>query len=550
MITEARPGLDPWQSINWRKVEAEVRRLQVRIVKAEKKGHGRTVRKLQNLLVRSQSARLLAVRRVTTNRGKKTPGVDGKVLKTPRGKWDAATNLSQKGYCPSPLRRVYISKSNGKMRPLGIPTMIDRIHQDLHRMGLEPVMETRSDPNSYGFRPKRSVHDAIGQCLTVLAGHNRAEWILEADIKGCFDNISHQWLAKNTPTDKRTLRKWLEAGFLESGVLHETKAGTPQGGIISPCLCDVALNGLEETILSRFREGRRNANKVHVVRYADDFIVTGNSKEVLIDEIKPLVVQFLEVRGLQLSEEKTHVVHIESGFDFLGFNVRKYKKKLLIKPSQKSIKAVCRKVRDTFRAHRGAKALAMIGNLNPIIGGWANHFKSVVSKDAFQRIDTAIWKSSWRWAKRRHSRKSSSWIVKRYYTRKGARNWIFTDRGANLKIMAQTPIKRHTKIKGAANPYDPEWEAYFEKRWERQWMFQNKFRWKVLWRKQKGQCPACGRKLNEDDELDVHHRKPRVLGGDDSFGNLVLLHSICHRQIHFFHRNGNLPGAIKHLFLA
>lgn len=550
MITEARLDLNPWQSINWRKVEEEVRRLQVRIVKAEKKGNGRTVMKLQNLLVRSHSAKLWAVRRVTTNRGKKTPGVDGKILKTPREKWYTATTLSHKGYCPSPLRRVYIFKSSGKKRPLGIPTMIDRTHQDLHRMALEPVVETRSDPNSYGFRPKRSVHDTIGQCFTVLAGRNRAGWILEADIKGCFDNIDSQWLVNNTPMDKRILSKWLKAGFLESGFLHETKAGTPQGGIISPCLCNVALNGLEETITSRFCEGRRNPNKVHVVRYADDFIVTGNSKELLIDKVKPLVIQFLEERGLQLSEEKTHVVHIKDGFDFLGFNVRKYKDKLLIKPSQKSIKAVCKKVRDTFRAHRGAKAIAMIGNLNPIIGGWANHFKSVVSKDAFKRIDSATWKSSWCWAKRRHSRKSSSWIVNRYYARKGARSWIFTDQGANLKLMVRTSIKRHTKIKGAANPYDPEWEAYFEKRWERQWMVQNKFRWKVLWRKQKGHCPACTRKLNEDEDLDVHHLKPRVLGGDDTFGNLALLHSICHRQIHFFHTQAKLPGAIRHLILA
>ncbi len=432
--------------------------------------------------------------------------------------------------------------------------MIDRIWQALYSLALDPVVDTISDPNSYGFRPKRSTQDAREQCFIALAKRNQAQWILEGDIAGCFDNISHQWLVKNTPMEKRILARWLKAGFMDKGCLYETKAGTPQGGLISPNLANIALNGLEKAILGKFTQRERSAKKINVVRYADDFIVTGLSEEILEREVKPTIVTFLKERGLSLSEEKTRITSIEKGFDFLGFNVRKYNGKLLIKPSKKSIKNVTQKIGETFKAHKTARTCNLIRLLNPIIRGWANYYRGSVSKKTFDKIDHVLWLQSWKWAKRRHPKKSKQWITNRYYTRKGNRSWILTgkdgDKEALLTIMAKTPIKRHVKIKGNANPYDLEWEAYFEKRWERQWLQKGRFRQRQLWVRQEGLCPACRQRLEFDDELDIHHLKPIANGGTDSLINLMLLHTVCHRQIHYFHGKEASPGELKRLILA
>jgi len=306
----------------------------------------------------------LAVKRVTHNKGKNTPGVDGAIWGTPASRYKAIDTLRRRGYQPLPLRRVYIPKTNGKLRPLGIPTMKDRAMQALYLLALLPIAETTADPNSYGFRPERSTADAINQCFLVLARKTSAQWVLEGDIRGCFDNISHAWMLAHVPTDKEVLRKWLTAGFMENRMLFPTEAGTPQGGIISPTLANLTLDGLERLLKETFnrKDVRWKAHnpKVNFVRYADDFIITGSSKELLEDEVKPMVERFMLERGLQLSPEKPCITHIEQGFDFLGQNLRKYGGKFLITPSKKNMHAFLEKVRGVIRQNDTAKQESLI----------------------------------------------------------------------------------------------------------------------------------------------------------------------------------------------
>ena len=367
----AASGLElDWHGIDWAKCHQQVRRLQARIVKATQEGRWGKVNALQWLLTHSFSGKAIAVKRVTENQGKKTPGVDGATWPTPEAKSRAVLSLKRRGYQPLPLRRVYIPKSNGKMRPLGIPAMKDRAMQALHLLALEPVSETKADRNSYGFRPERSTADAREQCFKALSRKCAPKWILEGDIKGCYDNISHQWMVANIPTDKAILQKWLKAGYVYERKLFPTEAGTPQGGIISPTLMNLTLDGLESRLAAEFgqkdtRQG--DASQINLVRYADDFIITSRTKERLENEVRPLVVEFLKERGLTLAEEKTRVAHIEDGFDFLGWNVRKYGGKLLIKPSKKNVKAFLDDIRETVKANKTAKQANLIGLLNPKI---------------------------------------------------------------------------------------------------------------------------------------------------------------------------------------
>jgi RNA-directed DNA polymerase len=361
------------------------------------------VKVLQRLLTSSLSGKALAVKRVTENQGKRTSGVDRQLWSTPESKSQAVQNLNRRGYKPLPLRRVYIPKSRTKMRPLGIPTMKDRAMHAVHLLALEPISETKADKNSYGFRPERATHDAIGQCFLMLSRKTSAQWIMEGDIKGCFDNINHEWLIDNIPMDKKILRKWLKAGYIHKRILYPTESGTPQGGVISATLANMTLDGLEAE-LKKFRA----QDKVHMVRYADDFIITGNSKELLENEVKPLVENFLSARGLELSPEKTGITHIDQGFDFLGVNIRKYNGKLLIKPSKKNVKAFLDKVRNAIKGNKAAKQINLIKMLNPIIRGWANYHRSVTARETFERVDTEIWRTLWKWAKRRHPKKGGS----------------------------------------------------------------------------------------------------------------------------------------------
>ncbi len=449
-----------WSSIDWAKLRRHVSRLQARIVKAVRAGKWHRVRCLQRLLANSFAAKLLAVKRVSSNRGKRTAGVDGIVLETPAQKWRQAQQLNAKDYTPKPLRRIYIPKKNGKRRPLGIPVQADRAEQALELLALDPVSETLADRCSYGFRRERSPQDAMAGCFLALCRRHSAKWILEGDIRGCFDHLDHDWLVDHVPTNKEKLRAWLKAGYLEREMFHPTAEGTPQGGIISPTAANMALDGLERRLQRRFK-GRL---KVNLVRFADDFVITGASRALLEDEVKPLVVQFLAERGLELAQEKTHIVSIDQGFDFLGFNARKYHGKLLIKPATSSIAAVKEKVREILKAGVSLPQGALIRRLNPVIRGWSNYYRHAVSKEVFDNIDHAIWRMTWNWAKRRHPQKGRKWVKDRYFTHRDGRDWVFTDGSVTLFRMATIPIRRHVKIRGEANPYDPEYAGYFAAR--------------------------------------------------------------------------------------
>jgi RNA-directed DNA polymerase len=538
-----------WHSINWAKCHQEVRRLQVRIVKATQEGRHGKVKALQWLLTHSFSGKAIAVKRVTENQGKKTPGVDGETWSNPRDKSQAIMSLKRQNYKTMPLKRIHIPKANGKKRPLGIPTMKDRAMQALYLLALEPVAETKADKRSFGFRPRRSTADAIEQCFSTLCRKDRAEWILEGDIKGCFDNISHDWLMDNVPTDKTILKKWLKAGFVENRQLYPTESGTPQGGIISPVLANMTLDGLEKKLMDRWKRttinGKNFSPKVNYVRYADDFIVTGYSKELLEQEIKPMIEEFMEKRGLMLSPEKTKITHIEEGFDFLGQNVRKYNGKLLIKPSKKNIKTFLEKVRTTIKENKTAKQENLIRLLNPMIVGWTNYHKHVVSKKIFSSVDSEIWKKLWQWASRRHPNKGKRWIKDRYWKRIGGRNWVFAAETGekfpdgnpitvNLRKASDVKIVRHKAIHLEANSFDPQWEEYFEVRESVKLLNTIGGRNKLirLWKSQGGICPRCSQPITKDSGWNKHYIIPKVDGGGDEQKNLVMVHPNCHRQIH------------------
>lgn len=460
-----------WESIKWTHVRQYVRRLQMRIAKAIKEKRYGKAKALQWLLTNSFYAKLLAIRRVTQNKGKNTPGVDRVIWRKPYQKLKAAKSLNRRGYQPLPLRRIYIPKKNGKLRPLGIPCMRDRCQQALYLSALEPVAEIQADLNSYGFRPKRSIHDAIEQCFKVLSKKIAPKWVLEGDIKACFDKISHKWLERNVFMDKQVLRQWLTAGYMDKDLFYNTEEGTPQGGIISPTLANIALDGLEKSVKAIAKRG----DMINFVRYADDWICTASSKEVLEQKVLPVIESFLNERGLQISNEKTKITNIDEGLDFLGFNLRKYKGKLLIKPAKKGIKSFLAHIRETIYSKRNASAEQLITLLNPKIQGWANHNRHSVAKKVFKYIDGMIFREIWKWAKRRHRNKSKTWIREKYFTQVGLRNWCFfcgkakSDENKNLilRSASDTRIVRHIKIKAEATPYDPKYREYFLKREQR-----------------------------------------------------------------------------------
>ena len=475
MTSTATPSLGAsstalhWDSIDWPSLEGHVRRLQMRIAKATRAGRWGKVKALQWLLTHSFAAKLLAVRRVVRNPGRHTPGVDGRLWSTSRQRLMAAQSLQRRGYQALPLRRLYIPKKNGKQRPLGIPTLRDRAMQALHLLALEPVAETQADRNAYGFRPMRSVADAIGQCFILLAKRNSPQWILEGDIRACFDQISHTWLQANVPMDPRVLRSWLAAGYVEEGTLYPTTAGTPQGGIASPTLANMTLDGLEAVAKASAPKGQ----KVHVVRYADDFIITGASQAVLEERVKPAVAAFLRERGLELSPEKTKLTHIEVGFDFLGFNVRKYHGKLLIKPAKGSVKAFLAAIRGFIKSRATAKTETLIQQLNPKLRGWASYYRHVVAQRTFDAVDHQVSQALWAWIKRRHPNKSVTWKHRRYYRRRGTNNWVFcamirSPQGIGIPLdlfhASGLPIIRHVKIRANATPYDPAFADYLARR--------------------------------------------------------------------------------------
>ncbi|MDH1668068.1 group II intron reverse transcriptase/maturase, partial [Pseudomonas chengduensis] len=443
---------------------------------------------------------------------------------------------------------------NGKTRPLGIPAMKCRAMQALHLLALEPIAETTADPNSYGFRPERSTADAAAQCFGVLSRKANAEWILEGDIQGCFDNISHDWLIANIPMDKAILQKWLNAGYIHNGQLFPSNAGTPQGGIISPVLSNMTLDGLEAMLAKRFPTAKWTGKKLQAVRYADDFIITGYSKEWLENEVRPAVVEFLAERGLTLSKDKTKITHIGNGFDFLGWNVRKYNGKLLIKPSKANISAHLAKLRELIKANKTIRQTNLIGLLNPVLRGWANYHSHVVAKKVFNQVDSAVWEMLWRWAVRRHPRKTRRWVKDRYFKVQGGRRWVFScaeksadgrKRQYTLLDASDTPIVRHIKIKAAANPHDPAWDEYFESRWGKRMLTSAKGRAKLyrIWVQQGGRCCVCFKPVTKDTPWHSRHIVKLGHGGTDAAANLEIYHLRCPRDVQFAYADDVQPGA-------
>ncbi|MDM8525244.1 group II intron reverse transcriptase/maturase [Desulfococcaceae bacterium HSG8] len=524
-----------WHHIVWRKVYRNVSRLQVRIVKAFQEGKIRKARALQIILTRSFGGKALAVRRVTENKGKRTPGTDGEIWNTPEKKTEGIQSLRLKGYRATPLRRIYIPKSNNKRRPLGIPVMKDRAMQALYKLAVEPIAEETADCNSYGFRLERSTADAIEQVFTCLSRKTSATWILEGDIKSCFDRISHEWLLDNVPMNKNVLEKWLRAGFIENKTFRTTEEGTPQGGIISPILANMALDGLEQKLKNEFSP----KNKVHFIRFADDFITTGATKELLEERVVPIIREHIKERGLSLSEEKTKITHIRNGFDFLGHNVRKFGKgKLIIRPSKKNFKNFLDKVRKIIRKSHNASPSDLICKLNPVIRGWANYQRHVISKAAFGRADFEITGAIWRAFRRKHPKKSRKWVKNKYFrVSEQGRDWCFFGRKngkeAYLFHAMKVPIRRHIKIKGKVNPYDPEWEDYLKERKHK--MTSANFRNMgilELWKEQDGKCPVCNQAITIEEGWHNHHIKWKIYGGSDESENRILMHPNCHRQVH------------------
>ncbi len=459
-----------WNSINWSMVERKVNKLQSRIAKAMKNNRVNLVKKLQYLLTKSYYAKLLAVKRITSNKGKRTPGIDGETWNTPSRKYKEAISITNKRYRALPLKRVYIKKSNGKKRPLGIPTFKDRATQALHLLSLDPVAESILDKTSFGFRKYRSAKDACEYLFKCLSTKNSAQWVLEGDIKGCFDNISHKWIQDNIIMNPKILKQFLKAGYLRNNKLFRTKTGTPQGGIISPTLANLTLNGMTKMLREIYWRNRvgtidrqYNKEKVNITIYADDFVVTARSKKVL-EDIKNKIEIFLKDRGLELSEDKTQITHIEKGFDFLGWNFRKYKGKLLIQPSNKSVKRVTNKIREVIRKNLMQKQKVLIIKLNQIIRGWCNYHKHICAKKSFQTLDKNIFNCLWNWAKRRHSTKSKAWRKNRYFSRSKTRDWIFKSKDTTLLFASDFKIRRHVLIKFDANPYLEEYRDYYIKR--------------------------------------------------------------------------------------
>lgn len=495
-----------WRSIDWPKVEGDVRRLRQRIFTASKAGDLKRVRSLQKLMLRSRFNTLVSVRRVTEqNAGRRTAGVDGMVVVTARGKAELAELVQHQGcmWTPRPVRRVYVPKTNGKQRPLGIPVLVDRVHQARVVNALEPEWEARFEPRSYGFRPGRSCQDAIEAIYATAKGSAaRRLWVLDADLAAAFDRIDHDRLlaALGGFPARELVAGWLRAGVIEAGRFAPTEKGTPQGGVVSPLLLNVVLHGIEAAAGVRYYKApgvtvRTKVDSPVVIRYADDLVALCVSR-AQAEQVKARLAEWLAPRGLAFNEDKTRIVHLSEGFDFLGYNVRRYKNKLLIKPSKAALRRIRERLTVEANALRGANAQAVMKRLAPIIRGWSSYYRNAVSSRAFAQLDAHLWRLTYKWANRTHLNKSKNWIINQYFGRfNPARNdlWVFGDRntGGYLPKFSWTNIVRHQLVPGTASPDDPGLAEYWAQRQRRRLPPLNHINLRLL-KKQHGRCGLCG----------------------------------------------------------
>ncbi|NEO91756.1 MAG: group II intron reverse transcriptase/maturase [Moorea sp. SIO3G5] len=551
-----------WHSIDWKKAYRRVRNLRRRIFKATREGNWKKVNKLQRLLLSSYSNILISVKQATQiNKGKKTPGIDEIANLKPNERGELVDALAKyKSWKPIPTKRIYIPKSNGKKRPLGIPSMTDRCLQGMVKNALEPTWEAQFEPTSYGFRPGRSTHDARQRIFLNINGEdNRKWWVVDADISGCFDNIAHQPLIETIgqfPAIK-LIKDWLKAGYVHKGTYFDTEAGTPQGGIISPLLANIALHGLERELEISYtwnKDKRKkaggywaNRTKRTYVRFADDFVILTESKEDAINA-KETAQRWLAKKGLNLSEEKTQITHLTTGFNFLGWNFRKYETSTrktgsitLIKPSQESIQKIKTRFKEEFKNLKGATQSQVIGKINPIIRGWGKYHDGAVSKEIFSDIDDYIFWKLKRWGKRKHHNKSIEWIHQKYFGKfcpNRDDNWVFGEKHGTNYLLKLTwiPIKRHSLVQHENSPDNPELKEYWEERKKKQREKTAKGRLSSgkdkIANRQNYTCPVCNQSLGNYENAHLHHIIPKHLGGLDKTDNLIYLHQDCHYSIH------------------
>jgi RNA-directed DNA polymerase len=566
---------DAWERTDWRHHEGQVRRLRGRIFKAVREGDWPAARSLQKLMLRSWSSTLVSVRQVTQrNTGRRTAGIDGLVALTSQARAEMAVHVhaSIGSHKPSPVRRVYVPKASDKtkMRPLGIPVLSDRCHQARVRNALEPEWEARFEPRSYGFRPGRGCHDAIESLFNTLHGKSRRAWILDADLAGAFDKISHEHLLEmlgGFPA-RDMIAGWLKAGIFEAGKgFAPTGEGTPQGGVISPLLLNIALHGLEEAAGVRYRTGI-HAGDVRdgcpaLTRYADDLVVCCHSRQQA-EQVQARLAEWLEPRGLAFNEAKTRIVPLSEGFEFLGINLRRYPNgKLLIKPSATAIKRFRNRLAREFRALRGSNVAAVLAKIVPITRGWAAYYRTVVSSRVFHALDNYLWKLTYKWACWSHSNKPKGWIVGRYFRKFSKfRNdrWVFGDKdtGAYLPRLAWTEIVRHTLVKGGASPDDPALAGYWAQRRQKVTPPLDPYTVRLLSR-QDGRCSLCGESLLTPDQppqspqswehwflqvtrkaIEADYLVHRDTPGAARSKRTHLVHATCHRSKHPSRRAGNI----------